>query len=228
MKTCRTCLRYLSESEFGQNKKYSDGLNSQCRGCVSDYHNSYYNNNREKIIRRTSANKIKWQKQNPELAAQINREYAEKNAEKISNRKRAQRATEAKKAEIREYSSIYRDKNREYCNAKSSVWNSNNRERVRARHSKMREEKPHVYAEYSAKRHVAKLNAVPKWADRKAIRLFYKEAARLTRETGIKHEVDHIVPIQGKLVCGLHCEANLQVLTKQQNISKHNKWPIAA
>lgn len=72
----------------------------------------------------------------------------------------------------------------------------------------------------------AKLRATPVWADQSKIEAVYAEAIRLTNETGIKHDVDHIVPLQGKTVRGLHWEGNLQVLPKAQNISKHNRyWP---
>jgi len=61
------------------------------------------------------------------------------------------------------------------------------------------------------------------WADRKKIRSFYIEAARLTKETGIPHEVDHIIPLKGRTVSGLHHEGNLQILTQEQNRKKANK-----
>ena len=57
------------------------------------------------------------------------------------------------------------------------------------------------------------------------MRAIYQQAAQLTAETGIKHEVDHIVPLAGKLVSGLHWEGNLQILTKSANGAKWNKWP---
>lgn len=75
------------------------------------------------------------------------------------------------------------------------------------------------------KRKSAMALATPAWRDKKAIKAIYQEARRLTTETGIKHEVDHIVPITGKKVCGLHVEANLQILTKTQNTRKHAKFP---
>jgi 5-methylcytosine-specific restriction endonuclease McrA len=68
--------------------------------------------------------------------------------------------------------------------------------------------------------------AVPKWLTQEhveAIRLMYQEAKRLTRETGIPMVVDHIVPLRGKNVCGLHIPSNLQIITKQANAQKGNK-----
>lgn len=60
-------------------------------------------------------------------------------------------------------------------------------------------------------------SAIPKWADRSAIRAVYEEAARRTREEGILYTVDHVIPLKGVNVCGLHVENNLQVITKPEN-----------
>jgi hypothetical protein len=64
--------------------------------------------------------------------------------------------------------------------------------------------------------------AMPSWADRDAIAEVYAEARRLTVETGTPHEVDHIVPLLGVGVCGLHWEGNLQVLPMTANRRKSN------
>jgi len=59
-----------------------------------------------------------------------------------------------------------------------------------------------------------------------AINEVYEEAKRITKETGIKHHVDHIVPLDSMIVQGLHCLANLQILEGSINISKGNRfWP---
>jgi hypothetical protein len=79
----------------------------------------------------------------------------------------------------------------------------------------------------SAKRHAAKLNRTPQWADLMAIKEIYRIARSLTVSTGIKHHVDHVIPLQGKLVSGLHTEANLQILMWRENMIKNNKFEVA-
>lgn len=83
----------------------------------------------------------------------------------------------------------------------------------------------HIVNALIAKRNAAKFRATPKWASFSKIREIYEECAFITEMTGIRHEVDHIYPLQSEKVCGLHCEANLQILTKTANIRKHNRMP---
>lgn len=78
----------------------------------------------------------------------------------------------------------------------------------------------------SAKRRSGKLQRTPAWADLKAIQAFYVEARRLTQVTGIVHHVDHIIPLQGKNVSGLHVETNLQILTAAENLKKTNRFEV--
>ena len=68
----------------------------------------------------------------------------------------------------------------------------------------------------------AKLKRTASWANEQAIAAFYAEAKRLTDTTGVQHHVDHVIPLQGELVSGLHVETNLQILTAHENISKSN------
>lgn len=76
----------------------------------------------------------------------------------------------------------------------------------------------------SSQRRAKKLRATPKWADKKAILSIYAEAKRIERETGIKMHVDHIVPLQGVNVTGLHTHTNLQIIPASENIKKSNKF----
>ncbi len=64
------------------------------------------------------------------------------------------------------------------------------------------------------------------WADKEKMKKVYEERDAKTKETGIDHHVDHIVPILGKKVCGIHNEFNLQVIIKQENQKKSNKFKI--
>lgn len=101
------------------------------------------------------------------------------------------------------YSVEHADKKRKIA----SDWAKNNRAR-----------RADIWASY----YTAKMKRRPKWSDRAAIKAIYAEARRLTLETGVLHHVDHIVPLQGDTVCGLHVHNNLQVLTALQNASKAN------
>lgn len=70
-------------------------------------------------------------------------------------------------------------------------------------------------------------SATPAWLtpqDWDAMNAVYEQARKLTRETGVRHEVDHIYPLNGKTVCGLHVPSNLQILTQAENVAKSNRY----
>ena len=70
------------------------------------------------------------------------------------------------------------------------------------------------------KKRVIKQQATPKWSNKEIIDRVYKKSIELTKETGICYVVDHIFPLRGKLVSGLHIETNLQIITYKQNSKK--------
>jgi len=82
------------------------------------------------------------------------------------------------------------------------------------------------WSAYIVERRKKRDKSMPPWADKIAIKEMYIRARQLTAETGIKHEVDHIIPSNHELICGLHVENNLQILTETENISKSNSFSI--
>ncbi len=108
----------------------------------------------------------------------------------------------------------YRDKNKDIIKQKRKItdrlYSLNNREKCNA-----------IKAKYKA----SKKQRVPPWITEKhleEIEDFYKIARQMTIDTGIEYQVDHIVPIQGNNVSGLHLPWNLQILTKEENVRKRN------
>lgn len=80
--------------------------------------------------------------------------------------------------------------------------------------------------EREARRRASKLQATPSWLSESqllAIKCKYALATMFTKCSGVSYVVDHIVPLRGKTVCGLHVSWNLQVITATENLKKSNK-----
>ena len=99
-------------------------------------------------------------------------------------------------------------------------WRTNNADKIR----QYRKDNRGLYAYHTAKRRKRVKQATPKWVNMEEIKQLYLLAAKLSKETGILHEVDHIIPLTHDLVCGLHCLENLRVIPKIDNIKKSNKF----
>jgi hypothetical protein len=85
-------------------------------------------------------------------------------------------------------------------------------------------------AAYEAARRALKLQRTPKWlteVDKERIQNEYKLAALQTKITGKPWHVDHIIPLQGELVSGLHVPSNLMAMLGSDNISKHNNFEVS-
>jgi len=113
-----------------------------------------------------------------------------------------------RKSRARARTAKWREKNADKFAKARAAWAAKNQDRL---------------AESCRRYQASKLKAVPAWADRRAMALLYFEAKKITAETGIPHEVDHVVPLRSAVACGLHCEANLRVVPKVVNRRKGNK-----
>lgn len=105
-------------------------------------------------------------------------------------------------------------------------WREKNPESQKENSRRYREKNKEKILIRNRQREIAEITAIPLWADKKSIAEIYITARRVTKETGIEHHVDHIIPLRGKTVCGLHVENNLQILTKEENLRKSAKFEV--
>ncbi|MFZ4411500.1 MAG: hypothetical protein ACOYOV_00355 [Bacteroidales bacterium] len=121
----------------------------------------------------------------------------------------------------------YYEENKEVLLPKKTAYHRTHVKEMSIQRKQYRKENAGKMNSNKAKRRAAKLQRTPKWLtkeDFNKIKAIYMEAARLTKETGLSHQVDHILPILGTIVSGFHCPENLQILTKVENLSKSNKF----
>jgi hypothetical protein len=211
VKRCGRCGEAKPLTAFSRDSGRKDGLQKRCKACQS----AHFQANRDRNLARQ-------------------RQYDTENRE----------ARQKRTAE-------YYENNRDRLKPVRALWHRENAEKVAARKAKYRTENPEKFhgvragdVEYlgylsqwrrlnrgkvtaaSNKRRAAKLQATPKWADFGAIAELYEVSVATVEIFGIAFEVDHIVPLKSKLVCGLHWEGNLRVITRIENRQKKNSvWP---
>jgi len=150
---------------------------------------------------------------------------------------------------IKKYADVYRKRNKQKLLHQSRLFKEVNRESINAKNrerylinkldlnfmkKKRLSNRLYKYNNKgkvnsdTAKRHSSKLNrlSITSKEDLIIIKNIYKEARRLSVLTGVTHHVDHVIPLQGELVSGLHLSLNLQILTQYENCSKHNSYVV--
>lgn len=180
--------------------RYASG--SQCVECLQARNQASYQQNSALFVERARV----WTENNRGRSLAIKQKWRTSNPDK-------QRAAEVK----------WRSDNPDYDAARwraSEEYREINRQSKR-KHRRTYPERQQQYIE-SVKRRT------PAWANHEAIRAVYLERDRLIAETGRKHHVDHVIPLHGETVSGLHVETNLQVLTFEENRKKWNTWPYHA
>jgi hypothetical protein len=192
-----------------------------CRKCRVKAQNDRRLANLDESRKKTREYLREWRAKNPEKAAAINKKYDEQNREKRS-----------------EYAKQYREANPEKTKADHAKWVEENPEKIKAYSKKATkawldrnpdyqknfyQANKQIYMAASARRRAAQESATPAWltaVDKAMIQEMYDVSEARYIQTGIKHHVDHIVPINGKGVAGMHVPWNLQVITAQENLSK--------
>ena len=139
------------------------------------------------------------------------KEWYERNKELTKERARARDLANPEQAAARK--AKWRLENKEMHNSINRAWGLKNKDRKAA---------------LQAKRRAAQLQRTPAWLTAEDHRLmadYYQMAKELEVIFPWKQHVDHIVPLQGKLVSGLHTPLNLQILSEAANLQKSNKTP---
>jgi hypothetical protein len=147
---------------------------------------------------------------------------AKANPQKQNARQKAWREANPEKAKVIAHRHF--EKNRDVMYKRTALWRETNREYVKELSRLWAKNNPSKMAAQASKRRAKLLSATPVWADFGAIQIEYDLADWCSKATGVKYHVDHIVPLQGKNVCGLHVPNNLQVIPAMDNLKKKNKF----
>ena len=193
MRECK-CGHVGPASEFVKGRK-------DCKGCEKIRVAKYYQANKEKI----AADNAAYHKANKEKINASKAAYYKANKEKIAAYR------QANKEKIVARSTAYHKSNREEINAKVAAWSKSNPDKINTN---------------AANRRASKLQRTPDWLtpdDQLWIAWHYRHAKAMEEHTGIPHHVDHIHPMQGTIVSGLHVPINLQVIPASENLSKYNR-----
>lgn len=133
------------------------------------------------------------------------------------------------KACVLAYMKINYEKNKEHIVARAIKWVAENREKHNAKCNKWAKQNPAKVNARTARRYACKTQATPNWLDVDnswMIEQVYELAILRTKMFGIPWEVDHIVPLRGKKVMGLHVPWNLQVIPATLNRQKNNRYEV--
>lgn len=206
MKACTLCGVAKPLDQFYKRAESPDGRRHDCKECVKARVTKRFYREHEKCKannRQTHAAKV---------AANPNW-YAEHYA--------------ANKDRIRAHSKKQYAVNRVERIEKQKRWAEENPSKVRTYKRAWKKANPGAVLEDSARRRLAYAKQTPAWADAERTRAYYDVCSFFNEISGYtKYHVDHIIPLRGKRVSGLHVHTNLRVIPARENERKNNKFEV--
>ncbi len=187
---------------------------------IAEKRKKYYLANKEKLNQKNK----EWRKENIERDREAKKLYAQKNKEKIAECQAKWR--KENKETVLEYRKEYYAANKAEVIAKAADWKSKNPEKAKEilrKYKTTEKGKLSKNAARNERRSRTKQASLGRYSA-KEIRELYKTCAQLNKNSNIKFEVDHIVPIMHPNVCGLHVIQNLQIIPSDVNRKKTNKF----
>lgn len=221
VKTCTHCGQVKPLSDFYKQKSSKDGHAVYCKPCDS------------------KLRKARKAAEPPEQRRAKSRAYYEANSDTIRARAAAWHAENGERAAKRmrdnyagypeRYKALnrtWRNENADQIRAQKAAKRAANPEPYRAKRRQHYAENKHMYVENAIKRKTHMQQATPAWADKEMVAKAYEACDFLNMVTGEWHEVDHVIPLKSKVVCGLHVHDNLQILTALENRKKSNSFIV--
>jgi hypothetical protein len=125
---------------------------------------------------------------------------------------------------IKDQSAAYYSSNKEHYSEHRKEYYLNNKEEYRKRDKKWVSNNKGKVTAKVRQRELNKSKRTPFWADSQKIQSYYSVCSFFNEVNGYtKYHVDHIIPLHGKNVSGLHVHTNLQIIPAKENLSKGNK-----
>ncbi len=146
------------------------------------------------------------------------------NPDKVNAQKRAY--CKANTEQVKAWKSAEQKRNRAAANARNQRYAETHREQLRAKNAAWAQANPGKCTAKAARRRASLLQATPSWADHDLMDSYYELASIYREHAQLEVEVDHVVPLQGKKVCGLHVHSNLQIIDSLTNKSKSNNFDV--
>ena len=202
-KICKRCSKEQPlTNEFFQWQKSRNSFTAMCRICHKKSVKRYRINNPEKI-----------------------KEYVAKNKEHISNYHKKYMSNPDNKKRKQQYGKDWYAKNRDNKLKQNRNWFLANKDKHKElRTNWYKNNKHRVYANYH-KRKRALNKQMPKWYQHDKVLSVFKKAISM-RQQKKDVSVDHVIPLQGKFVSGLHVHTNLKIIPHKENCGKQNRIKV--